>query len=234
MGTQETCSIGKKPLLQKRLKGEDRRIQLLRIAKELFSERGFENTTAKAIAAAAGVTEAIVFRHFGSKQALYANILDRKADEIGIDKWGAELHHFAKCENDETLVLSVVQHILEADRRDPQFRRLLLQAALAGHPLRKITAQRLLPLHRFLRNYIKKRQKRGAFLKCDPELAAHAIVSIPSYYGLAKILFGIDNLTISEDRMATGFARIILEGLHAVNGSSGKSRRIRHSRSKAK
>ena len=234
MGTQRTCSIGKKPPPHKRLKAEERRTQLLGIAKELFSEHGFENTTAKAIAAAAGVTEAIVFRHFGSKQELYANILDRKADEIGIDKWGAELHHFAKCENDEALVLSVVQHILEADRRDPQFRRLLLQAALTGHPLRKITAQRLLPLHRFLRNYIKKRQKRGAFPKCDPELAAHAIVSIPSYYGLAKILFGMDNLTISEDRMATGFARIILDGLHAVNGSPGKSRRIRHSRRKAK
>lgn len=234
MGIQETCSIGKKRPPQKRLKAEERRIQLLRIAKELFSERGFENTTAGAIAAAAGVTEAIVFRHFGSKQELYANILDRKADEIGIDKWGAELHHFAKCENDEALVLSVVKHILEADRRDPQFRRLLLQAALTGHPLRKITAQRLLPLHRFLRNYIKKRQKRGAFPKCDPELAAHAIVGIPSYYGLGKILFGMNNLSIPEDRMATGFARILLDGLYAVNGASGKSGKMRHSRGKTK
>ena len=234
MGTQGACSIGKKPPPQKRLKAEERRIQLLRIAKELFSEHGFENTTAKAIAAAAGVTEAIVFRHFGSKKKLYANILDRKADEIGIVKWGAELHHFAKCENDEALVLSVVKHILEADRQDPQFQRLLLQAALTGHPLRKITAQRLLPLHRFLCNYIKKRQKRGAFEKYDPELAAHTIVGIPSYYGLAKILFGVDNLTIPEDQIASGFARIILDGLHAVNGSSGKSRKVLRSRRKAK
>jgi TetR/AcrR family transcriptional regulator len=225
MVTQGTGSIGKKRLPQKRLRAEERRIQLLRIAKELFSEYGFENTTAKAIAAAAGVTEAIVFRHFGSKQELYANILDRKADEIGIAKWGAELHHFAKCENDEALVLSVVQHILEADRRDSQFQRMLLQAALTGHPLRKITAQRLLPLHRFLRNYIKKRQKQGAFQKCDPELAAHAIVGIPSYYGLAKILFGVDNLTIPEDQMASGLARIILEGLHGVMGSSGNNKK---------
>ncbi len=225
MRSQGTCSNGKQSALQKRLKAEERRIQLLRVAKELFSKYGFENTTTKAIAAAAGVTEAMVFRHFGSKQELYANILDRKADEIGIDNWGSELHQFAKCENDEALVLSVVKHILEADRRDPQFRRLLLQAALTGHPLRKITTQRLLPLHRFLCNYIRKRQKRGAFQKCDPALAAHAIVGIPSYYGLSKILFGVDNLTIPEDRMASGFARIILEGLHAVNGSSGKNER---------
>jgi len=80
MRTQRTYSIGKKPTPQKRLRAEERRSQLLRIAKELFSEHGFENTTAKSIAAAAGVTEAIVFRHFGSKQELYANILDRKED----------------------------------------------------------------------------------------------------------------------------------------------------------
>jgi TetR/AcrR family transcriptional regulator len=235
MRTRGTRSIGKQPASQKRrLKAPERRIQLLRIAKELFSEHGFENTTAKEIAEAAGVTEAIVFRHFGSKQELYANILDRKAEEIGIDDWGSELDRLAKSENDEALVLSVIRHILEADRQDPQFRRLLLQAALTGHPLRKISAQRLLPLHRFLCAYVKKRQKRGAFQQCDPELAAHAIVSIPSYYGLAKIVFGIDNMSIPEEQMASGFAGIILDGLHAVDAPSGESNNIRRSRRKAK
>jgi TetR/AcrR family transcriptional regulator len=218
MKTQRTTRIGKKPALQKRLKAAERWSQLLKIAKELFSKHGFENTTAKEIAKAAGVTEAIVFRHFGSKQELYAKILDRKADEIGIDDWSSELHQLAKSENDNALVLSVIKHILAADRLDPQFQRLLLQAALTGHPLRQITAQRLLPLNQFLCDYIKKRQKRVAFQKCDPELAAHAIVGLPSYYGLAKILFGIDSLVIPEDLMASGFTQIILEGLHAVSG----------------
>ena len=42
----------------------------------------------KAIAAAAGVSEAIIFRHFASKEELYKSILDRKADEIGIKAGG--------------------------------------------------------------------------------------------------------------------------------------------------
>ena len=210
--------------LRKRLKAEERRSQLLRIAKELFSERGFENTTTKAIAAAAGVTEAMIFRHFASKEELYANILDRQADEIGIKTWGAELHHFAKCEDDEALVLSVVKNILNSGYQDPEFQKLMLQAALSRHPLSKITAQRLSPLHRFLCTYIKKRQKRGAFHKCDPRLAAYAIVSMPAYYGLAKILFGVDELNIPGDQMALGMVRLILEGLHAPGVSSHKKR----------
>jgi TetR/AcrR family transcriptional regulator len=208
-------SRGHHPASQKRLKAEDRRNQLLKIAKRLFSESGFENTTTKAIAAAAGVSEAIVFRHFASKEELYTKILDRKADEIGIKTWGAELDYFAECEDDEALVLSVIKHVLEADRQDPQFRKLMLQAALSGHPLSKITAQRLLPLHKYLCSYIRKRQKQRDFQKCDPKLAAYAIVSMAGYYGLAKIMFGVDELTLPEEQIAQGFTRLILKGLHA-------------------
>ena len=222
MRTHEICSRDNLPAPRKRLRAEDRRNQLLRIAKELFSEFGFENTYTKAIAAAAGVSEAIIFRHFASKEALYKSILDRKADEIGIKAWGAELHHFAECEDDEALVFSVVKHVLEADRKDSQFQKLMLQAALSGRPLHKITGQRLLPLHQFLCDYIKKRQKHGAFRTCDPKLAAYAIVSMPGYYGLAKILFGVDDLTLSEDQMASGFTQLILDGLHAPGLSSRK------------
>jgi AcrR family transcriptional regulator len=196
---------------------------LLGIAKELFSEHGFENTSTRSITAAAGVTEAIVFRHFASKEDLYRQILDRKADEIDIKSWSDELEHIAKCEDDEALVLSVMKHVLEADRQDPQFQRLLLQAALSGHPLHKITAQRLLPLHRFLTGYIKNRQKKGAFKNRDPKLAAYAIVSMPAYYGLAKILFGVDELKLSRKRLASGFARLILEGLNSPGVFSQKN-----------
>jgi len=50
MRTQDIRSRSNPPVLRKRLKAEERRSQLLRIAKKLFSERGFENTTTKAIA----------------------------------------------------------------------------------------------------------------------------------------------------------------------------------------
>jgi len=43
---------------------------LLRAALELFEERGYEATTAAAIAARAGVTEMTFFRHFASKDAV--------------------------------------------------------------------------------------------------------------------------------------------------------------------
>jgi AcrR family transcriptional regulator len=44
---------------------------LLEIATELFAERGYARTSTKEIATRAGLTEAMVFRHFGSKAALF-------------------------------------------------------------------------------------------------------------------------------------------------------------------
>ena len=59
--------------------GGERRSQILAVAVSLFSQRGFRGTTTKEIAHAAGVSEAMVFRHFATKEELYAAILDHKA-----------------------------------------------------------------------------------------------------------------------------------------------------------
>src|ERR1035438_4963630 len=59
-----------------RLPASDRRLQLVETALDFFSRKGFGGTTTKEIAAAAGVTEAIIFRHFPSKQDLYNAVID--------------------------------------------------------------------------------------------------------------------------------------------------------------
>jgi TetR/AcrR family transcriptional regulator len=201
------------PAAKKRFSAEARHKQLLQIAIELFSQRGFEGTTTKAIAAAAGVSEGIIFQHFATKEDLYAGILDYKAKEAGMEEWQEQLRDCAEREDDEGLVLSIVEQILRSNRLDPQFQRLMCQAALNGHPLPKIMAQRILPLRNFLCGYIAQRQKKGALRSCDPGVAVHAIVSMPNYYGLAKSLFGVDVLRLPEHELALSFTRLILGGL---------------------
>lgn len=53
----------------------DRRQAIVDIATPLFARRGFAGTTTKEIAEAAGVSEALLFRHFPTKAALYEEIL---------------------------------------------------------------------------------------------------------------------------------------------------------------
>jgi AcrR family transcriptional regulator len=51
--------------------GSEVRALLLDAAQELFAERGFAGTTTREIAARAGVSETLLFRHFSSKQTLF-------------------------------------------------------------------------------------------------------------------------------------------------------------------
>src|SRR3954470_6673561 len=61
---------------QQRFSAEDRRHQILNVAKTLFSRKGYEGTTTREIALAAKVNEAIIFRHFPTKEELYWAVID--------------------------------------------------------------------------------------------------------------------------------------------------------------
>jgi AcrR family transcriptional regulator len=51
--------------------------KLISAAIDLIAEQGYDGTTTKEIAAAAGVSEVTLFRHFGSKQALLVAAFER-------------------------------------------------------------------------------------------------------------------------------------------------------------
>ncbi|MDT8912144.1 TetR family transcriptional regulator [Amycolatopsis sp. PS_44_ISF1] len=50
---------------------------LLDAAEELFAERGFDRTTVRDIAKRAGANQALLFRYFGSKEALFGIVMAR-------------------------------------------------------------------------------------------------------------------------------------------------------------
>jgi len=57
-----------------KMSGADRRTAIIRAARTVFLEKGFDRTTTRELAAAAGVSEALLFKHFPSKEALYRAI----------------------------------------------------------------------------------------------------------------------------------------------------------------
>src|SRR4029450_12682283 len=67
---------------RQRLPVAERRTLIVEAAGRLFGERGYEGTRIDEIAAAAGVTKPIVYRHFGSKRDLYLSLLDRHRDDL--------------------------------------------------------------------------------------------------------------------------------------------------------
>src|SRR5215472_5665414 len=115
------------------MSGTDRRAQLLETALEIFARKGFEGTTTKEIAAAAGVIEAIIFRHFPSKQALYTAVLDYKHESPEMQDWLAKSKDCMDRKDDVELFRLIARTVLEAYRRDARYQRVLFFAALEGN-----------------------------------------------------------------------------------------------------
>ena len=64
------------------MRAGERRAQLVRVARGLFAERGFDGTSIEEIAAHAEVSKPVVYEHFGSKEALYAIVVDREMQQL--------------------------------------------------------------------------------------------------------------------------------------------------------
>jgi TetR/AcrR family transcriptional regulator len=72
-----------------RMRKAERKKQLLEHAKQLFVTHGYQDTTTEKIAAAAGVTEPVLYRHFESKKALFLEVL-QEIRHATLERWNIE------------------------------------------------------------------------------------------------------------------------------------------------
>jgi AcrR family transcriptional regulator len=67
---------------RRRLPALERRALILEVARTLFARNGFHATGTNELAAAAGCSEPIIYKHFASKQALFAAVIESCALEM--------------------------------------------------------------------------------------------------------------------------------------------------------
>ena len=201
-----------------RMSAEERRKQLIEVAMRLFSQKGFTGTTTKEIALAANVNEAIIFRHFATKDDLYAAILDHKANEVCSGDWLEELREYAERRDDEGLFRVIAVKKFEHYRRDQNYNfiRLMFYSALEGHGLAHTFLERQArPVHEFLCDYIKKRQREGAFRRVHPGLAVSSFIGMLNHYMIMGAFFEKWKLDLTDEEAINSFTRLLLDGLRA-------------------
>jgi TetR/AcrR family transcriptional regulator len=209
-----------------RLTAEERKQQLIEVAIDLFSKKGFGGTTTKEIAAAAGVNEAIIFRHFATKQQLYAAILDFKIGNPEVQESFAGLRNLMEGQDDEAVFGWLIRKVIEIYRDDPRFERLMMYAALEGHEIAVMHHNSVLPFVEALRQYIERRQKEGALIACDPFLVILAVVGVAKQFAMAKYLFPGKTFCGADDDadVADVLTGIVLSGLQNKTQSKGKKK----------
>lgn len=115
-----------------RLAAEVRSRAIIDASLALFARDGHAGTTTRAIASAAGVSEALVFKHFPTKDDLYRAILALKIAEserlLQVDARTESL-------DDEEYLLHIALNVMRRHEADDTFLRLLIRSALDGHDL---------------------------------------------------------------------------------------------------
>jgi AcrR family transcriptional regulator len=64
-------------MAEERLEGDARRAQIVDVARRLFAEAGYRTTTTRQLARAAGVSDALMYRHFESKDEVLRAVVDQ-------------------------------------------------------------------------------------------------------------------------------------------------------------
>jgi len=211
-------AAGERPVpVSGRMAGEDRRRQILGVAMTLFSQRGFRGTTTKEIAQAAGVSEAMVFRHFANKSELYAAILDEKACHTGtMEGICLEMADVMQRGDDAEVFKGIALGMLQHHEEDLEFTRLLLYSALEGHELFQMFWERnVRQMADFMRGYIHQRQQDGAFRRIDPLIVARMFTGTIINHSLVNLIFDPQRtlLDVPNERAAQTFSEILLRGI---------------------
>lgn len=68
-----------------RLSAAERREAIIEAAQPLFAQRGLEGVTTREVAEAAGISEALLYRHFEGKTGLYTAVLDSCVEHSAAD-----------------------------------------------------------------------------------------------------------------------------------------------------
>jgi AcrR family transcriptional regulator len=199
----------KSPDRSSRTSSQKRQASLIGTAASLFAAKGFKGTTTKEIAKATGVSEALLFKYFPTKRALYAAILAEKAQYTGLRE---AVEEAAKKQDDERLFTVLASYRIRKGA-DPTLLRLLLFSALEGHEMSHMFfRQHYRVFYDLLTDYIRRRIEDGAFRPVDPLLAARAFFGVIVHHRLLHDIFGLPMHRTHED-IVTEYVSLFLSGL---------------------
>jgi AcrR family transcriptional regulator len=191
---------------------------------ELFAEKGFRGATTREMARHLGISEALMFKYFPSKEALYRAIIQKRTD-------GSEEMFFPKeaiqAKDDRQVFRSIASNLIARNTEDPTFMRLILYSALEGHELSRIFFEtHVMGKTRLLAKYIRQRIKEKAFKPVSPLLAARAFMGMIIHYVQFREIYGMKSfLKFSQRKAVNTFVETFLNGLTGESKRNGNGKR---------
>lgn len=200
--------------IKKRLSSKERRTQIIDAALSVFAREGFNGAKIKKIAEESGTSEALIYRHFNTKEDLYRTALGEHLDahSMSVDCKTAMAN-----KDDYGVFGAFASHVLDFYRQDPRSIRLILFSALEGSPItgafHTIKEKTTIEL---LADYIEHRIKDGAFGKVNAQLASQLFIeSIVMFIVDREASLTTPPVSSTDEEAVDTMVKIFVDGLGA-------------------
>jgi len=180
-------------------RGESTREKIARAALSVLIERGFKESTISEIARKTRVNEITVFRHFGSKDRLFTEVIG-KTIRSRFESLKLDFEPTEDITRDLTEIgLSLAKYLIASANLT---RLIMLELDIIPRDLRNYTSNAMYIILTSLENYFVKAMGKGLISKIDPHLAAVAFYSffyriMLSYaFRQRDLLFRVDRVSV--------------------------------------
>jgi AcrR family transcriptional regulator len=187
---------------------DETRQRILQAAAQLFAEQGYARATTRALAAAAGVNEVTLFRHFGSKQGLFSAIIEAYAAPALNTAMTAQLTGDYRHD-----LLVMGNHVLRAMLERRNAMHLMLCEAEHFPEVRQVLAENPRQLRQALAGYLQQQMARGRVRPLHAEAAAQAFWGMFFAYTISLWLLDEPlDPELDAEELVEQFVDIFVEG----------------------
>jgi AcrR family transcriptional regulator len=198
---------------------------ILRAAREVFLEKGWDATTSE-IAAKAGVSHGIIFKRFKTKQALFQSAMQEQSD------WGQTIpallnSSLGQKDVENTLVelgtlfvekfLVVIPTLMMAWSNKPENSSEARQAMTTG----KERATRALQAVKTIAAYLQAEHRLGRIRNTDFEVVAQAFVGALWHHAFLQVMLGNGQSTPAKERR---YVKRLVKAIWVGLGNGGRER----------
>jgi AcrR family transcriptional regulator len=154
----------------------------------------------------------MLFKHFATKEELYAAIIEAKSH---VERLMGTVVEAAERGDDAEVLRTLAEEVIARTRTDPTLMRLTFFSALEGHALSDMMFRsRVQQLDDFLSRYIARRIAAGAFRDVDPMQAAWNFMGMVAYHVQRRELFGQKPPRhLTSERAVEETVRLFLNGV---------------------
>jgi AcrR family transcriptional regulator len=190
--------------------GADTRQEILRVARQVFSELGYERTTFQEIAARAGLTRPAVNHYFRDKAALYRALFESVKEGVV----GASVEQAVEQETLPGRLSAFLEAAVQIDSRDRSFARFMAASVLDGYRhegLRGDTLEQIEQVREFVRLALRTAVESGE-VREDIDIPAVTEMLIAVLWGMA-LYAGFVGTHDQLEEVVDQFSRLIAGAL---------------------